>query len=49
MPRWLQAFIIILLLVVFILPDPVGAGTTVGNAIDSLIIFFRSFSTALMT
>jgi hypothetical protein len=49
MQRWLQAFIIILLLVVFIIPDPVGAGTTVGNVIDSLVIFFRSISTAVTT
>ena len=34
--------IIILIIIVFILPNPGGTGTYLGNAIDSIVIFFRS-------
>lgn len=34
--------IIILVIIVFILPNPAGTGTYLGNAIDSLVVFFRS-------
>lgn len=34
--------IIILVIIVFILPNPAGTGSYLGNAIDSLVVFFRS-------
>jgi hypothetical protein len=49
MPRWVWGLIILLIIIVFILPDPSGAGATVGNAIDSVITFFRSFGRAATT
>jgi hypothetical protein len=41
--------IIILVIVIWIVPDPAGAGAAVGNAIDSMIIFFRSLGQAATT
>jgi hypothetical protein len=41
--------IIVLVIVVWVLPDPAGAGASVGNAIDSLITFFRSFGRSATT
>lgn len=49
MPRWLWTLIFIFVLVAFILPNPAAAGAAVGNAIESLIIFFRSMATAVST
>jgi hypothetical protein len=46
MPRWVWVLIIILLIIFFVVPDPAGAGARVGNAFNSLIVFFRSFATA---
>lgn len=34
--------IVILIIIVFILPNPAGTGTYLGNAIDALVVFFRS-------
>ena len=42
MPRWLVALIIILVIVIFILPNPTGTGTFLGNAVDSIVVFFRA-------
>lgn len=42
MPRWVVALIVILVIIVFIMPNPSGSGAFVGNAIDSIITFFRS-------
>jgi hypothetical protein len=42
MPRWVVALIIILIIVVFILPNPAGTGAFLGNAVDSIVVFFRS-------
>jgi hypothetical protein len=42
MPRWVVALIVILVILVFILPNPSGSGAFVGNAIDAIITFFRS-------
>jgi hypothetical protein len=42
MPRWVVALIVILIIIVFILPNPAGTGSYIGNAIDSLVVFFRS-------
>jgi len=47
MPRWLVALIIILIIVIFILPNPVGTGTFLGNAVDSIVVFFRSISNSV--
>jgi hypothetical protein len=47
MPRWLVALIIILIIIIFVLPNPAGTGTFLGNAIDSLVVFFRSVGTAV--
>ena len=42
MPRWLVYLLALLILFVFVLPNPVQAGYAVGNAVDSVIIFFRN-------
>jgi len=49
MPRWLSVLIVLILLVAFVLPDPAAAGAAVGNAIDAIIVFFRSLGTAVAT
>jgi hypothetical protein len=49
MPRWLWTLIFLIILATFILPNPANAGATVGNAINSLIIFFQSMVTAATT
>ena len=49
MPRWLVALIIILIIIVFILPNPAAVGSYIGNAIDSIVIFFRSIGTSVNT
>jgi hypothetical protein len=47
MPRWLWVLIIILIFLVFILPDPEDAGAFFGNVIDGIAVFFRSFGEAI--
>ena len=47
MPRWVVALIFIMIILVFILPNPAGVGTYIGNAIDAIVIFFRSIGTAV--
>ncbi len=47
MPRWLVALIVILIIVIFILPNPQGTGTFLGNAVDSLVTFFRSIGNSV--
>jgi hypothetical protein len=47
MPRWVVALIVILIILVFILPNPTGTGTWIGNAIDSVVLFFRSIGTSV--
>lgn len=42
MPRWVVALVVILIILIFILPNPQGTGTFLGNAVDSLVVFFRS-------
>ena len=44
-----RILIILFVLFVFILPQPARAGAAVGNAIESLILFFRSMATAVST
>ena len=47
MPRWVVALIVILVILVFILPNPAATGTWIGNAIDSMVVFFRSIGTSV--
>ena len=47
MPRWLVALIVILIIVIFILPNPQGTGTFLGNTVDSLVTFFRSIGNSV--
>lgn len=47
MPRWVVALIVILIIVVFILPNPTGTGTFLGNAVDSLVTFFRAIGNSV--
>jgi hypothetical protein len=47
MPRWVVALIVILIIVVFILPNPTGTGTFIGNAVDSIVTFFRSIGNSV--
>jgi hypothetical protein len=47
MPRWLWTLIIILIILVFIIPNPTGTGSFLGNAVDSLVTFFRSFGNSI--
>ena len=42
MPRWLTTFLVLLILFAFVLPNPAQAGNATGNAIDSMVLFFRS-------
>ena len=42
MPRGLSALILFLIFVALVLPDPVRAGTYIGDAIQSVVIFARS-------
>ena len=49
MPRWLGVLIFLILLFVFVLPDPAAAGAWIGNAIDAFVVFFRSLGTAATT
>ena len=49
MPRWLWWFIALIVIFAFIIPDPAGAGAAIGNAIDSMIIFFQSLGYAAAT
>ena len=39
----------ILILLVFIIPNPAAVGSYIGNAIDSIVIFFRSIGTSVNT
>ena len=47
MPRWLVALIIIFIIIVFILPNPAGTGTFLGNAVDSIVVFFRAIGNSV--
>ncbi|WP_219417379.1 hypothetical protein [Pseudonocardia nigra] len=41
MPRWLWGLIVLIVILLFIVPDPSGAGTVLGNAITALVTFIR--------
>ena len=47
MPRWLWTLLILILIFVFIIPSPAQAGAFIGNAIDSMIVFFRSMAASV--
>jgi hypothetical protein len=47
MPRWLWVLFILLLIFVFILPNPEAAGEFFGDLINSIAVFFRSFADSL--
>ena len=49
MPRWAWALIFLIIIFVFILPNPAAVGTYIGNAIVSIVIFFRSIGTSVNT
>ena len=49
MPRWVVALIVILIIIVFIIPNPAGTGAYIGNAIDALVVFFRNIGTNATT
>ncbi|MEU7811321.1 hypothetical protein [Pseudonocardia sp. NPDC049154] len=46
MPRWAWGLIIVLVLLIWVIPNPAAAGAAVGNAFQAMIIFFRSIGTA---
>lgn len=47
MPRWLVALIVILIIVIFVLPNPTGTGAFLGNAVDSIVVFFRAIGNSV--
>jgi hypothetical protein len=47
MPRWVVALIVILIIIVFILPNPAGSGTFLGTAVNDLVTFFRSIGNSV--
>jgi hypothetical protein len=47
MPRWLRTLLILILIFVFIIPNPAQTGAFIGNAINSLIVFFRSIAASV--
>jgi len=49
MPRWVVALIVILIIIVFIIPNPAGTGAYIGNAIDSLVVFFQNIGASATT
>lgn len=47
MPKWLSTLLIIILILVFIIPNPVETGAWVGNFIESIIVFFQSIGASV--
>jgi hypothetical protein len=47
MPRWLSTLLLLILIFVFIIPNPTQTGAFIGNAIDSMIVFFRSMAASV--
>jgi hypothetical protein len=47
MPRWLWTLLILILIFVFIIPSPAQAGAFIGNAINSMMVFFRSMASSV--
>jgi hypothetical protein len=46
MPRWAWGLIIVLILLIWVIPNPATAGAAVGNAFQALVLFFRSIGSA---
>ncbi len=42
MPKWLWAVILLIVLLLFIVPDPAGSGTVLGNVVTAIISFIRT-------
>jgi hypothetical protein len=49
MPRWVWGLIIILILLIWVIPNPASAGAQVGNAFEAMVIFFQSLGDAATT
>jgi hypothetical protein len=47
MPRWLSTLLLLILIFGFIIPNPTQTGAFIGNAIDSMIVFFRSMAASV--
>ncbi|GAA4684754.1 hypothetical protein GCM10023215_19580 [Pseudonocardia yuanmonensis] len=46
MPRWVWGVIIVLVILIWVVPNPAAAGAAVGNAFQALVVFFRSLGSA---
>ena len=46
MPRWLTTLIILALFFGLVLPNPAASGQAVGNAINSIVVFFKSIGSS---
>ncbi len=44
MPTWLKALIIIVVILLFIVPNPTGAGAYIGGAFNAVATFFKSIA-----
>lgn len=42
MPKWLWAVLLLIVLLLFIVPDPAGSGTVLGNVVTAIISFIRN-------
>jgi hypothetical protein len=42
MPKWLWGLIILIILLAFVIPNPTGTGTALGNAIGAFVSFITS-------
>lgn len=42
MPKWLAVVIVLVIVLLFVVPDPpAGAGTVLGNSVTALVTFIR--------
>ena len=46
MPRWLTTLITLALFFGFVLPNPAAAGQAVGNAVNSIVVFFKGIGSS---
>jgi len=42
MPKWVWVLIILIVVLLFVVPDPAGSGTVLGNAVTALVTFIRN-------
>jgi Sortase domain len=49
MTRWLGGLLLLIILLAFVLPDPVRAGNTTGAAINSVVSFVKSAGSSVMS